>query len=376
MSDSKLHDLIALAREPSSDRRRELLREVTDLFLAQPDARLDTAQIGLFDDVMSHLANEMEEAVRAELSARLSTGHASPPKLMHGLARDSFVVAEPVLRGSMLSEDELVQLARTQGQNHLRAISQRQAVPEAVSEVIVERGDDETLNVLLRNDSARLSRDASEAAVDRAHANPELHAAVVERASLPADLLNEMYFVVEARLRETIMAKNAALDPAELQAALDAGRRRIAARDGALPADYEEAEREVRRLVLHGELKPATLTGFMRLGSKTKLTIALAELAEIDFSTARRVLEGGQIDPMAIVCKAAGFDRALFLTLTIVMLNGESSVIGKAQAYGTLYEQLTRDAAQRAVRFWRLRRQAGPAPELVSERLSERTWAA
>ena len=52
------------------------------------------------------------------------------------------------------------------------AISRRVLVPEAVSEAIVERGDDTTLNVLLRNDGAELSRTAHEAAVDqigRAH---------------------------------------------------------------------------------------------------------------------------------------------------------------------------------------------------------------
>ena len=375
MPESKLLDLIDLAREPSSDRRRELLREVTDLFMAQPSARLDPSQLGLFDDVMSQLAGEMEEVVRAELSHRLAAAPSAPPRLLGSLARDSMAVAEPLLRTSRaLSEADLVQLARTQGQNHLRAISQRPVVPTAVSDVIVERADDATLDVLLRNQGAELSREASETAVDRAQNNPALHAAVVERASLPPDLLSEMYFVVEARLRETIMARNATLDPAELQAALEAGRKRIAARDGALPADYETAEAEVRALALRGELKPAMLTGYLRLQSKTKLAVALAELAEIDFSTARRVLEGGVIDALAILCKAAGFDRALFLTLTIVMLNGEASVMAKAQEYGSLYEQLTRDAAQRAVRFWRLRRQAEGAAN--AGRVSERTWAA
>ena len=41
MAQSKLQDLIELAREPSSERRRELLREITDLFLAQSPERLD-----------------------------------------------------------------------------------------------------------------------------------------------------------------------------------------------------------------------------------------------------------------------------------------------------------------------------------------------
>ncbi len=359
-TNSKLYGLIELAREPSSERRRELLREVTDLFLAHPPDRLDPGQMALFDDVMGAIASEMEEAVRAELSHRLADTAPTPRQLAIGLANDTIAVAAPMLKSSAaLSEADLIEVARTRGQEHLRAISQRAEVPVAVSDVIVEHGDDATLNVLLRNEGAELSRPASEAAVDRAHANPELHEAVVERRSLPADLLNELYFTVEARLREKIMARNAELDPNELQAALEAGRNRLAARDGAVPADYETARSEVQAMAESGELTPIALTAMLRQGFKTKFTIALAHLAEIDFPTARRILEGRQVDPLAIVCKAAGFERALFLTFVVLMLDRESNGMGRAQEYGELYGKLERDTALRAIRFWRLRRQSG-----------------
>ena len=53
-ADSKLHDLIALAREPSSERRRELLREITNLFFAAQTP--PSAEMALYDDLMSQLA--------------------------------------------------------------------------------------------------------------------------------------------------------------------------------------------------------------------------------------------------------------------------------------------------------------------------------
>ena len=360
MAASKLYDLIELAKEPSSERRRELLREVTDLFLAQSPGRLDPNQMALFDDVMGRISNDMEEAVRAELSLKLAPSTFAPAGLAHSLASDSIAVAEPMLRHSRaLSEADLVALVQTKGQDHLRAISQRPEVPASVSDAIVQRGDDATLNVLLRNSGAELSREASEAAVDRAHANPELHEAVVERQSLPPDLLNEMYFIVEARLRETIMERNAELDPNELEAALETGRKRLAARDGAMPADYQQVEAEVRAMAKRGELTPTVLTSFLRQGQKTRFMMALSELADIDFPTARRVLEGRLVDPLAIVCKAAGFDRALFLTFVVLMLDREADAMGRAQEYGDLYSKLTPESASRAIRFWRLRRQSG-----------------
>src|SRR4051812_45396398 len=217
---SKLDELIALAHEPSSERRRELLREVTDMFFTGPTAH-NPREMELFDGVLSTLANEMEEEVRAELSGRMSEAEVAPKALIRRLASDTIAVAEPVLANSQaLSEADLLEVVSTRGQEHLRAISVRTGLSEKVSDVIVDRGDDTTLGTLLRNQDAPLSRHAAETVVDRAAQNPDLHEAVVERQSLPIDLLNDMYFMVEAQLRDRILARNADVDPAALEEAL------------------------------------------------------------------------------------------------------------------------------------------------------------
>ena len=357
MSASRLVDLISLARETSSVKRRELLREVTDLFFgAQPSA--GGAELELFDTVLTQLSAEMEEAVRAELAHRFADASVAPGRLVFTLANDSIDVAEPVLtRSKALSEEDLLEVVKTKGQEHLRAVSQRSEVSEAVSEVIVDRGDDQTLGVLLRNDGARLSRTASEAAVERATRNPDLHEAVVARPNLPPDLLNEMYFVVEARLRQRILEENAKLDPALLEQALTAGRKRVAAKDGALPADYDQAEAYVTELRAAGELTPRVLARFLRSGGMTHFLVALAQLADIDFHTAKRIVEKKELDGLAVVCKAADLDRALFLTYALVLLGQTADAMGRAQEYGRLYADLPRETALRTLRFWRMRRQ-------------------
>lgn len=356
---SKVRDLIALAQEPSSARRRELLREVTDLFFVS-DAPQASREMALFDDVLSQLAGEMEAAVRAELSRRLAASDAPPERLTRRLAGDAIEVARPLLEeGRGVSEATLMEVAAAKGQEHLRALSRRERVSEAVSDAIVRRGDDDTLGVLLRNEGAALSRAAHETAVDRASANPELHQAVVQRRQLPVDLLNEMYFVVEAKLRAQILERNAQMDPAALDAALAAGRNRVAARDGALPDDYAAAERAVRQMRARGPITPQALAAMLRSRETTKFMVALAELADVDFHTARRILERRELDALSIVCKAAGFDRALFLTFAVLILDKDTNAMGRAREYGELYEALPRDTALRTIRFWRMRRQTG-----------------
>lgn len=357
---SRLPDLIALAEEGSSEKRRALLRELTDHFFGAP-ART-ASEDRLYGAVLAQLADEMETAVRSELASRFASAPDAPHTLIRRLANDEAAVAAPVLSNSpVLTDEDLLGVVRRHGQDHLRAVSSRRSVSEAVSDVIVERGDDETLGTLLRNDGAQLSRRASEAAVERARANPELHEATVARSSLPPDLLNDMYFVVEARLRSRILEQNARLDPALVESALAAGRTRVATEDGALPADYPDCLAYVEELKAAGQLTPQMLARFLRSGSRTAFLIALAQLADIDFHTASQIVERRELDALAVVCKAADLERALFLTYAVVLLNDDGDAMAKAHAYARMYADLSREAALRTLRFWRLRRGAQAA---------------
>ncbi|NBB53317.1 DUF2336 domain-containing protein [Rhizobium sp. CRIBSB] len=357
---SRLPELIALAGETSSEKRRMLLRDLTDHFFG---ATTHTAsEQTLYGTVLAQLAADMETAVRVELSARFADAPNAPLGLIRRLAADEAAVAAAVLRSSpVLTDADLLSVVRVRGQDHLRAVSERAEVSEAVSDVIVERGDDVTLGTLLRNDGARLSRAASEAAVERARVNPDLHAATVERAALPPDLLNEMYFVVEARLRQQILERNARMDPVLLESALAAGRARVATDDGALPADYPECLAYVQELDAAGQLSPQMLARFLRSNGRTSFLIALAQLADIDFHTARKIVERKELDALAVVCRAADLDRALFLTYAVVLLNEDGDAIGKAHGYARMYAELNRDTALRTLRFWRMRRGAQAA---------------
>lgn len=352
---SRLPELLALAEEGSSEKRRALLRELTEHFFGAPTrtATEDT----LYGAVLAKLADDMETAVRAELSARFANAPDAPAGLIRRLANDEAAVAGAVLAASpVLTDADLLGVVRKHGQEHLRAVSARASVSEAVSDVIVERGDDETLGTLLRNDGARLSRQASETAVERARINPALHEATVSRASLPPDLLNDMYFVVEARLRTQILEQNARMDPALLDSALTAGRNRVATDDGALPSDFSECLAYVEELDAAGQLTPQMLARFLRSGGRTSFLIALARLADIDFHTARQIVERRELDALAVVCKSADLDRALFLTYAVVLLNDDGDAMAKAHSYARMYAELSREAALRTIRFWRLRR--------------------
>jgi uncharacterized protein (DUF2336 family) len=355
-----LHELIALAHEPSSQRRRELLRRITDIFLAGSPP-VSAGEADAFDGVFCSLADDVEVEVRAELATRFAHADHAPAHLTARLARDCIEVALPILTNAkLLSEEDLLDVARTRGQDHLRAVSARAGLSEAVSDVIVERGDDETLGVLARNERAALSRRASETVVERAAANPALQDAVVGRASLPLDLLNELYLVVEGRLRERIRARNAAADPEALEAALKLARVRLAARFQPQSGDIADAEAEVARAAERKRLDAPTLLSYLRSGRRVHFCAGLARLAEVDISSVQKVVERSDFDAMAILCKAADMDKSMFLTFAVLTYAGRDAMT-RAAAYGKLYVDLPRDTAQRTLRFWRVRQDAGEA---------------
>ncbi|ESQ73685.1 DUF2336 domain-containing protein [Asticcacaulis sp. AC402] len=358
---SSLVDLIELAKEPSSSKRRELLRTVTDIFMSDPDT-VNATEMELYDQVMTQLTTDMEIIVRAEIAQTVAGARTAPLGLLRKLAVDEIEVAEPILtRSKALTETDLIHVVSTKGQEHMRAVSRRESVPEAVSGVIVRRGDDTTLHTLLSNDGARLSRTSSEEVVQRAQSNPALHEVVVNRADLPPDLMNDMYFVVETRLRERIIAENAKLDPALVEQALSKGRNRIAIAYGDVPDDYEKINADIEILRRNERLNPSLLAKYMRDPNPTWFYCALAQMADIDFLTARHLIEKREIDALAIACKAAGLDKALFLTCAMIMLSDSENAMGKAAEYGKLYMDLPQETAMRTIRFWRMRRAEGKA---------------
>jgi len=71
---------------------------------------------------------------------------------------DSIEVAGPVLRESgRLDAKTLVANARTKSQPHLLAISKRKSLEDAVTDVLVTRGNREVVNSVANNNGARFS---------------------------------------------------------------------------------------------------------------------------------------------------------------------------------------------------------------------------
>tara|TARA_R110000868_G_scaffold11516_4_gene56321 strand:+ start:6224 stop:7306 length:1083 start_codon:yes stop_codon:yes gene_type:complete len=352
---SKLNSLVELAKERSSDRRRTLLREVTDMFFDAPPER-DTPMSQEFDQVLSRLAEETAQEARQELAERFADTPLAPHGVLLQLARDAIEVAGPILaRSCGLSEEDLLSIAAQGEQQQLKAISRRSEVSERLSDTIVRHGDDETVAVLVRNEGARLSRETFETVAQRAERSEVLQAPMVNRADTPADLLSDLMLTVENHLREHILERFDGMDPAVVEQALAASHARLGQR---MKDDQElqEARKYIRGMAVRKMLNGGLLARLLRERETTKFQVAFAEMTGVDIVAARRAIEQDCIDPLALICRSAGFDKALFVTLAVLRSNSTEDAFRDARELGALYDRVSLEDAERAMRFWRMRR--------------------
>ena len=111
-----LSNLVDLAREGSSEKRRELLGEISNLFADGAEAHNDRETL-LFGEVLTKLLDQVPVDDRVLVSNRVASLEQTPRQLALKLANDEAAVAAPVLQHSpVLTDEDLVTLASEKSQ--------------------------------------------------------------------------------------------------------------------------------------------------------------------------------------------------------------------------------------------------------------------
>src|SRR5262249_43495664 len=150
-----------------------------------------------------------------ELSTRLALVDYAPIRIIRRLAKDDEIaVAEPILRqSSRLSDNDLIEIARTKSQGHLLAISGRQKINPAVTNVLLARGNREVIHKLANNAGASFSEPGFTTLVLKAEADEGLCEAIGLRLDVPSHLFQQL--LIQAT--KTVRARLLALAPPETQ---------------------------------------------------------------------------------------------------------------------------------------------------------------
>ncbi len=348
---SIIAELEEAVRGGSSAKRVETLRQVTDLFLHDGD-RLSDEQVHVFDDVLCLLIARVETRARAELSKRLAPLDYAPFEVIRHLAwDDEIAVAGDVLtHSSRLGTEALIEIASTKGQSHLLAISARENLPEAVTDVIVDRGEVKVIRRLATNASARFSEAGYSGIVARADGDDELVEILGLRLDLPVKFLHDLL----RRAKDAVRARLMAIAPPALLEEIKRVLNDIVRGEGSPARNFDVADELVRLMKELNELDDAAVYMFAKARKFNEIAAALALLNDAPTEMMARLLEGPRADLVLIPCRSARLNWPTVETIlrkrpTLRIIDEATLTVAERD-----YKKLSMETAQRNVRFWQL----------------------
>ncbi|MGH6671985.1 MAG: DUF2336 domain-containing protein [Xanthobacteraceae bacterium] len=350
-----LDELEAALAAGTNARRIEMLTRITDLFVGGAE-RFSEDQIGVFDEVMVRLVATIEAKARAKLALRLAPVSNAPMNVVNMLAFDNDIdVAHPVLSQSeRIGERELVANATSKSQQHLAAIAQRKSLSEAVTDVLVERGDRDVVHSVVKNSGARFSDAGFRILVKRSAGDDALATEVGRRPDIPRPYFLTLLEKASSAVRARLAAENPlAASAVEGVVAEVVGGIRSDARNAS--PDFAAAQTAVERQNRIRRIGEAEIYQYARDRKFEETAIALSLLCDTPIDVVERALLDPGAEIVLILAKVAGLSSTT--TKAILLLRAADRGLSANDLDRALvsFNRLQSDTAQRVLSFFRTR---------------------
>lgn len=338
----------------SPSRRREMLRQVTDLFVLGASQCTDE-HIALFDHIIARLAVDIEISARALLATRLAPIPNAPPGIIRKLAFDDFIeVAAPVLSQSeRLDEATLVEAATIKSQEHLFAISRRSSLGEAVTDVLVERGDERVARSTAGNRGAKFSEHGLSRLIHRSEGDDELATTLGSRADIPP----RIFLMLLEKASESVRAKLEAIHPhrdTEVRLVVAEVVSRIRAETLDASPDFASARASVAALRLTADLSEQKIAAFAYEDRFEEVTISLALMSNLPIDSIEQAFLKGSSETIVILTRALEF---AWPTVEAILRMGPGPRLSplKLKQFQESFERLKPATARDIVQFYQTR---------------------
>jgi len=350
-----IDELEATLSAGNDARRVEILSRLTDLFVGAAES-YSVEQVGVFDDVMARLVGAIEAKARAVLAQRLAPIANAPSGVIHVLAfDDDIAVAEPVLQLSQRLDDAaLVANANIKSQRHLFAISRRQQLSEAVTDILVHRGDRDVVHSVAQNAGARFSDAGFQALVVSAADDDDLATFVGKRGDIPRRHLLMLLAKASAAVRARLTAENpqaaALIDEvvADVASEMRYGTRQAS-------ADFAAAQAAVEQLHRLRRIGEAEVLQYARERKFEETAIALSILCDTPIDVVERALLDPGAEIVLILAKVAQFSVSTTKTLLLLRAADRGMSAKDLDQALASFNRLQPDTARRVLSFFRSR---------------------
>jgi uncharacterized protein (DUF2336 family) len=344
-------------------RRAEVLRRVTDLFVLRSGS-FSEDQIELFDSVMGKLLENIESAARAQFGSRIAKLPDAPRGVVRVLAQDDEIeVAGPLLTHSeRLDIDTLVDTAKTKSQDHLLAISTRNILVEAVTDVLVERGNKAVVSATAHNAGAKFSEFGVSTLVCKARDDRDLALCVWSRPDIPRQNLVKLFVDASEAVKNQLVEadpRRAELIKSMVAQATD----EIQTKARAGSSDFALASRQVRELNAAGKLNEAQLLAFADAGNFDKVVAALALMCDLPLGLVERALVQNQTEQIVVLARALDISWATTMKLLLMHAGVNGSSRQQLDVTFANFFRLQPATARTALKFYRMREKANEPPQ-------------
>jgi uncharacterized protein (DUF2336 family) len=342
-------------------RRAEVLRKVTDLFVLRSGS-FSEDQIALFDIVMGKLLENIEIAARAQFGSRIAKLPDAPRGIVRLLASDDAIeVAGPILTHSeQIDIHTLVGNAKTRSQDHLLAISGRKILVEAVTDVLVDRGDRAVVSATAHNAGARFSDFGVSTLVRKACDDGDLALCVWSRPDIPRQSLVKLFVdASEAVKNQLVEADPRRADLIKSMVARATDEIQTKARVGS--NDYAQAAHYVRELNTAGKLNEAQLLAFADEGNFDRVVAALSLMCDLPVGAVERAFVERQTEQIVVLARALDISWATTMKLLLLHAGVNGSSRQQMDVTFANFYRLQPATARTALKFYRMREKAsGP----------------
>jgi len=350
-----LDELEAALASGTDTRRVEMLTRITDLFV-DGIPNYSEEQIALFDDVMGRLLSAIDTAGRTKLAQELAPIASAPRSVIHTLAFDNDIdVARPVLgQSERISEAEILANATTKSQKHLFAIAQRKNLSEALTDVLVERGDRNVVHLLVKNSGARFSDAGLHMLVRRATGDQTLTTEMGKRTDIRQRLTEKAANAERARSS----AGNPPAGVAPQQVADARGNARKA------PVDFTTARTEVERQNRIRPIGDTEIYQYARDQKFAETAAGLSILCDTPFEVVERALLDPGAELLLILAKVAGLSSPTTRVILLLRAADRGIPISGIDEALENFERLRPEAARRVLSFFRTRVKKPAEPDV------------
>lgn len=350
-----IDELEAALTAGTNARRIEMLTRITDLFVGGAP-RYSEEQVGIFDDIMVRLVSAIEAEAREKLANRLASIANAPSNVIHMLAFDDDIkVAQPILKDSgRLEEPALLTNANTKSQHHLFAISQRPSLSEAVTDVLVERGNREVVQSVVKNTGARFSDAGFRLLVKRSAGDDDLATSVGMRKDIPRPHFLVLLEKASNAVRTRLAAENPQAGMAiEGVVAEVVGGIRDDARNAS--PDFAAAQAAVERQNRIRRIGESEIYQYARDRKFEETAIALSILCDTPIDVVERALLDPGAEIVLILAKVAGLSATT--TKAVLLLRAADRGMSAKDLDQALssFNRLQPDTARRVLGFFRTR---------------------